>query len=186
MRLASILAGIGLSSAALALEPLSDEQLADVTGQSGIAINIESRIQAQSIEYRQHNNDGSVRGSVSINNLDVFSPARNPDEEVALFSLEEAFADPARRVSALLGIDSDVVGTLQFLLDGTAENQAPVQSLPPPLPVPNDYSTGAAVLQAWTDRGRPVPSPRLEESLPPQMPNQQLVEPQQQTQQLRE
>ena len=118
MRLASILAGIGLSSAALALEPLSDEQLADVTGQSGIAINIESRIQAQSIEYRQHNNDGSVRGSVSINNLDVFSPARNPDEEVALFSLEEAFADPARRVSALLGIDSDVVGTLQFLLDG--------------------------------------------------------------------
>ena len=62
----------------------------------------------------------------------------------------------------------------------TAENQAPVPSLPPQLLAPNDCSTGAEVPQAWADRGRPAPSPRLEDPLPQQIQNQQLVEQRQQ------
>ena len=101
------------------LTPLSDATLADISGQAGLALNIESRIQAAEIRYSQHNTDGSERGSVSIKNLDIFAPniIELTQSEIQTATVDEAFADSRLRGPTIFGINSNALNALQILFD---------------------------------------------------------------------
>ena len=103
------------SSAWAELTPLPDAALADISGQAGLVFNLQTRIQASEIRYSQHNNDGSERGSVSLNNLDIFAPSAQqlPNGDIQAGTPEEAFADSALRGPTVFGINSGVLDGLR-------------------------------------------------------------------------
>ena len=111
-----------LSSGVSALQPLNDEQLADVVGQSGLSINVETRIQAGEIRYSQHNNDGSERGSISLKNFDLFGAGTfdgdTPNEVFSPIELLDLVVEsPENRSFAEIGLPNGVVIGTGFLVN---------------------------------------------------------------------
>ena len=117
-----MLAALSASTSA-ELKPLDDTALAQVVGQAGLSINVQTRLQAGEIRYSQHNNDGSERGSISIKNLDIFGigdastvgDAGPGDSTFA--ALSRAIDDPSQRSFAELGIDEFAVRDLSRLIN---------------------------------------------------------------------
>ena len=109
------------SSAGAELKPLDDDALDRVTGQAGLSINVQTRIQASEIRYSQHNNDGSERGSISLKNFDLFGAGefgRNrPGDRLAPIALLDVVVDePENRGFVELGLSNRGVISAASLL----------------------------------------------------------------------
>ena len=111
------------SPASAELKPLADAELATISGQAGLSINLETRIQAGEIRYSQHNNDGSERGSISLRDFDLFgsgnfdgNPGPGDDALSPRALLDLVIDDPSLRSFAVLGVDESVARDLAFLI----------------------------------------------------------------------
>ena len=139
-----------------ALQPLSDEQMSEVVGQSGLSINVNTRIQAGEIRYSQHNNDGSERGSISLKNFDLFGFAGfDGDTPNQTFSplelLDLVVDDPDNRGFVQLGLsDEGIVGIGLFAesigAEGllTIDNQGTIRGISESRPL--DFSSDSILL----------------------------------------
>ena len=119
---AQVVLGMLASSAAWALQPLSDEQLSEVVGQSGLSVNVQTRIQAGEIRYSQQNSDGSERGSISLKNFDLFGAGTfdgdTPNEVFSPLELLDLVAEsPENRGFAEIGLPNGVVIGAGFLVN---------------------------------------------------------------------
>ena len=110
-------------SAGAELKPLDDDALDRVTGQAGLSINVQTRIQASEIRYSQHNNDGSERGSISLKNFDLFGTGDGEDRiprEESLLDFLDRITDqsPEQRSFAELGLNEVALSGLAIFAAG--------------------------------------------------------------------